>query len=178
MHWSQLLGEEPHVRWGGRAIGRRRVWSRAVRVARDPEHAFVPIQRIGGANGWYAAERFWRLRGLLDRLRGGVGLRRGRRDPTDLRVGDAVDFWRVEELERGHLLRLAAEMKIPGRLWLQFEVESTKDESLVRQTTVFDPFGYAGLIYWYLLYPIHDRVFSRMLRGIEHAVPLDNYYAV
>jgi uncharacterized protein YbjT (DUF2867 family) len=178
MHWSQLLAEEPQVRWGGRAIGRRRVWSRAVRVARDPEQAFVPIQRIGGANGWYAAERFWRLRGLLDRLRGGVGLRRGRRDPTDLRVGDAVDFWRVEELERGHLLRLAAEMKIPGRLWLQFEVESTKDESLVRETTVFDPFGYAGLIYWYLLYPIHDRVFSRMLRGIERAVPLDNYYAV
>jgi len=69
-------------------------------------------------------------------------------------------------------------MKIPGRLWLQFEVESGKHESLVRQTTVFDPFGYAGLIYWYLLYPIHVRVFSRMLRGIERAVPLDNYYAV
>jgi uncharacterized protein YbjT (DUF2867 family) len=178
MHWSQLLADEPELHWGGRAIGRRRVWSRAVHVAGDREQAFVPIQRIGGANGWYAAERFWRLRGLLDRLRGGVGLRRGRRDPTDLRVGDAVDFWRVEGLERGHLLRLAAEMKIPGRLWLQFEVESGKHESLVRQTTVFDPFGYAGLIYWYLLYPIHVRVFSRMLRGIERAVCVDNYYAV
>jgi uncharacterized protein YbjT (DUF2867 family) len=177
-HWSQLLAEEPQRHWGGRAIGRRRVWSRAVRVARDPEQAFVPIQRIGGATGWYAADRFWRLRGLLDRLRGGVGLRRGRRDATDLRVGDAVDFWRVEGLERGHMLRLAAEMKIPGRLWLQFEVESTEHESLVRQTTVFDPLGYAGLIYWYLLYPIHVRVFGRMLRGIERAVCVDNYYAV
>jgi uncharacterized protein YbjT (DUF2867 family) len=178
LHWSQVLAEEPQLRWGGRAIGRRRVWSRAVRVARDPEQAFVPIQRIGGATGWYAAERFWRLRGLLDRLRGGGGLRRGRRDPTDLRVGDTVDFWRVEGLEQGHLLRLAAEMKIPGRLWLQFEVETANDESLVRQTTVFDPLGYAGVIYWYLLYPIHVRVFSRMLRGIEHAVSVDNYDAV
>jgi hypothetical protein len=138
-------------------------------VGRGPEEAFSSIQRIGGTTGWYAADWFWRLRGLLDTLRGGVGLRRGRRDPYDLRVGDTVDFWRVEQLEPGRLLRLAAEMKIPGRLWLQFEVDPAEDESVLRQTTVFDPAGYVGLAYWYLFYPIHHRVFSRMLRGIQHA---------
>jgi uncharacterized protein YbjT (DUF2867 family) len=167
--WSDALPQERPSRWGGLTFGRRLVASRAVRVSRGPEEAFSPIQRIGGSTGWYAADWFWRLRGLLDTLRGGVGLRRGRRDPYDLRVGDTVDFWRVERLEPDRLLRLAAEMKIPGRLWLQFEVDPAEDESLLRQTTVFDPAGYVGLAYWYLFYPIHHRVFSRMLRGIQHA---------
>jgi len=141
-----------------------------VSVDEEGSEAFAPIQRIGGAAGWYADNWFWRLRGLLDTLRGGVGLRRGRRDPEDLRVGDTVDFWRVERLESARLLLLAAEMKIPGRLWLQFEVDSRRDGSVVRQTTVFDPAGYVGFAYWYLLYPIHDRVFRRMLRGIQNAI--------
>jgi hypothetical protein len=168
--WSDALPQERPLRWGGLTFGRRLVASRAVRVGRAPEEAFAPIQRIGGGTGWYAANWFWRLRGVLDTLRGGVGLRRGRRDPYDLRVGDTVDFWRVERLESGRLLRLAAEMKIPGRLWLQFEVDPAGHCSLLRQTTVFDPAGYVGLAYWYLLYPIHHRVFSRMLRGIQHAM--------
>ena len=138
-------------------------------VRQRPEEAFAPIQRIGGSTGWYAADWFWRLRGLLDTLRGGVGLRRGRRHPHELRIGDTVDFWRVERVESGRMLRLAAEMKLPGRLWLQFEVEPTERDSVVRQTTVFDPAGYVGVVYWYLLYPIHHRVFSRMLRGIQRA---------
>lgn len=167
--WSDALAQPRPVRWGGVPFGRRRVASRVVRVGLRAEQAFVPIQRIGGANGWYGANWFWRLRGLLDTLRGGVGLRRGRRDPFDLRVGDTVDFWRVERLETGRLLRLAAEMKIPGRLWLQFEVDPNDQDSLVRQTTVFDPAGYVGLAYWYLLYPVHLAVFSRMLRGIQRA---------
>jgi hypothetical protein len=140
-------------------------------VGHKPEEAFAPIQRIGGSTGWYSANWFWRLRGFLDTLRGGVGLRRGRRDPYDLRVGDTVDFWRVERLESGRLLRLVAEMKIPGRLWLQFEVDAMDDDSVVRQTTVFDPAGFVGLAYWYLLYPVHHRIFSRMLRGIQRATP-------
>jgi uncharacterized protein YbjT (DUF2867 family) len=168
-HWSDALPQERPSRWGGLAFGRRLVASRVVRVEREPEEAFAPIQRIGGSTGWYGANWFWRLRGLLDTLRGGVGLRRGRRHPSELRVGDTVDFWRVERLESGRVLRLAAEMKIPGRLWLQFEVEPTGQDSVVRQTTVFDPAGYVGLAYWYLLYPIHHRVFSRMLRGIRRA---------
>jgi hypothetical protein len=138
-----------------------------MRVRRPPEHAFEPIKRIGGRTGWYAADWFWRIRGLLDTLRGGVGLRRGRRDAIDLRVGDTVDFWRVERLEAGRLLRLTAEMKIPGRLWLQFEVDADGDGgSRIRQTTVFDPAGFVGLAYWYLFCPVHHLVFGSMLRGI------------
>jgi uncharacterized protein YbjT (DUF2867 family) len=168
--WSDTMPQERPLGWGGLTFGRRLVASRVVRVGRTPDEAFAPIQRIGGTTGWYAANWFWRLRGLLDTLRGGVGLRRGRRDPDDLRAGDTVDFWRVERVESGRLLRLAAEMKIPGRLWLQFEVDSADHDSVVRQTTVFDPAGYVGLAYWYLLYPIHHRVFSRMLLGIQRAM--------
>ncbi|HEV2923455.1 MAG TPA: SDR family oxidoreductase [Solirubrobacteraceae bacterium] len=168
--WADALPQNQPLRWGGRTFGRRLVASRVVSVAGGPEEAFAPIQRIGGTNGWYSANWFWRLRGLLDTLRGGVGLRRGRRDPSDLRVGDTVDFWRVEGLEPGRLLRLAAEMKIPGRLWLQFEVDPMEHRSVVRQTTVFDPAGYVGLAYWYLLYPVHHRVFSSMLRGVQRAM--------
>jgi uncharacterized protein YbjT (DUF2867 family) len=169
--WSDALAQNPQPsQWGGLAVGRRMVATRAVRVSHPPHEAFLPIRRIGGRTGWYALDWFWRLRGLLDTLRGGVGLRRGRRDPHDLRVGDAVDFWRVERLEQERRLLLAAEMKIPGRLWLQFEVEADGAGSLIRQTTVFDPAGYVGLAYWYALYPVHDRVFTATLHGIRAAV--------
>jgi uncharacterized protein YbjT (DUF2867 family) len=171
--WSDALAPAPTSPWGGLAVGRRMVASRAVRVGCRPREAFAPIQRIGGPTGWYAADWFWRLRGFLDTLRGGVGLRRGRRDPDDLRVGDTVDFWRVERLEPERRLLLAAEMKIPGRLWLQFEVDPHARGSHVRQTTVFDPAGYVGLAYWYLLYPVHRRVFEAMLHGIRAAMPRD-----
>jgi hypothetical protein len=93
-------------------------------------------------------------------------MRKGRRDPDDLHVGDTVDFWRIES---GRRLLLAAEMKVPGRLWLQFEVESTGHRTVIRQTTVFDPAGYIGLLYWYLLYPVHHAIFSTMLRGLRRA---------
>jgi hypothetical protein len=168
--WSDALPQNRPLRWGGASVGRRLVASRVARVGRKPEEAFAPIQHIGGTTGWYAANWFWRLRGFLDTLRGGVGLRRGRRDPHDLRVGDTVDFWRVERLEAGRMLRLAAEMKIPGRLWLQFEVDPTEHDSVIRQTTVFDPAGYIGLAYWYVFYPVHHRIFSSMLRGIQRAM--------
>ena len=168
--WSDALPTQGPLGWSGISFGRRQVSSRAISVARPPEYAFEPIKRIGGKTGWYAADWFWKLRGLLDTLRGGVGLRRGRRDPLDLRVGDTVDFWRVERLEPNRLLRLAAEMKIPGRLWLQFEVEPDGDvTSRIRQTTVFDPAGYVGLAYWYVLSPVHELVFARMFRGIVRA---------
>jgi hypothetical protein len=168
--WSDALPTERPLGWSGISFGRRLVASRVTRVGHPPERAFEPIRRIGGRTGWYAADWFWRLRGLLDTLRGGVGLRRGRRDPIHVRVGDTIDFWRVERLEAHRLLRLAAEMKIPGRLWLQFEVDPDGNGgSEVRQTTVFDPAGYVGLAYWYFFCPIHHLVFGSMLRGISRA---------
>jgi uncharacterized protein YbjT (DUF2867 family) len=167
--WSETFPGEPSARFGGVAFGRRLVASRAISVAREPHEAFAPIQHIGGDTGWYSATWFWRLRGQLDRLRGGVGLRRGRRDPDELRAGDAVDFWRVERVEPEQLLRLAAEMRLPGRLWLQFEVSARGARTLIRLTTVFDPAGYVGRAYWYALYPIHRWVFEAMLRGISRA---------
>jgi uncharacterized protein YbjT (DUF2867 family) len=165
--WAEAIPRHRVMRWGGLAVGGRRVSSNVVQVDREPDDAFIAIQRLGGQTGWYATDWFWRLRGCLDRARGGVGLRRGRRDPVDLRVGDQVDFWRVERIEPGRLLRLAAEMKMPGRLWLQFEVRREDGQSTVRQTTVFDPSGLAGLTYWYALYPIHRRVFGQLLQAIE-----------
>lgn len=131
-----------------------------------PAAAFQPIRRMGGSNGWYGVNWLWRLRGFLDLLMGGVGLRRGRRDPQNLAVGDALDFWRVEAVEPDHRLRLYAEMKVPGRAWLEFEVEGDSAKSTIRQTAIFDPLGLLGLAYWYGLYWLHQWVFAAMLRGI------------
>ena len=155
--------------WGGRALGSRRVDSRDVVVERPPAVAFRPIERIGGSNGWYYGDWLWRLRGLLDLLAGGAGMRRGRRDPESLRVGDAVDFWRVEAIEPSRLLRLRPEMKLPGRAWLQFEISPSAKGSVIRQTAVFEPRGLLGLLYWYALYPVHGLIFGGMLRGIARA---------
>jgi uncharacterized protein YbjT (DUF2867 family) len=122
---------------------------------------------LGGARGWLYLNWVWHLRGLLDRLVGGVGMRRGRRDPNDVRVGDALDFWRVEAVEPDHLLRLRAEMKVPGRAWLQFHVHPLPgDRSTLSQTAYFAPKGVPGLLYWYGLYPIHKIVFAGMIRKI------------
>jgi uncharacterized protein YbjT (DUF2867 family) len=165
--WCDALGDLPA---GAHApAGTRIVDSRAVEVTCGPEQAFGPIRRIGGAAGWYFGNGLWRIRGWLDLLIGGPGLRRGRRDPEALRVGDALDFWRVEAFESRGVLRLAAEMRLPGRAWLQFEVEPTAAGARIRQTAIFDPLGLAGLLYWYALYPIHRLIFAGMLRGIAAA---------
>jgi len=140
--------------------------SRSLATELPPEKVFGPIRRIGGEAGWYAHDWLWIIRGALDLLVGGVGVRRGRRDPESLHVGDAVDFWRVEKYENNRLLRLRAEMKLPGRAWLEFEVEPTAEGSTVRQTAMFDPSGLFGLLYWYALYPVHGPVFEGMLEGI------------
>ncbi len=140
--------------------------SRTIHVAASPRDAFAPIRRIGGARGWYYANWLWQLRGLLDRLFGGVGLRHGRRDPDSLRVGDTVDFWRVEAIEPDRRLRLAAEMKLPGRARLEFEVTGDPTGSVIRQTATFDPKGVLGRAYWCSVFPLHQFVFGGMLRGI------------
>lgn len=146
--------------------GSRRVDVRKLRVDCPPEFAFQPIQSIGGTMGWYAVDFLWRMRGLIDIFAGGAGARRGRRHPQELRVGDTVDWWRVEEIEPPRLLRLSAEMKAPGRAWLQFEVEPDGDGSIIHQTAIFDAAGIAGLAYWYAVAPFHGVVFPGMLRGI------------
>jgi hypothetical protein len=168
--WSDAFssgGDPPQ--WGGKRFGNRIVDSRVVEVDAPAEVAFSPIQQIGGHTGWYCADWLWRIRGWLDLLAGGVGMRRGRRDPVNLRVGDALDFWRVEAVEPGRLLRLAAEMRVPGRAWLEFEVSEDEGQSKIRQTAIFDPVGLAGLAYWYALFPLHQVVFAGMLKGIARA---------
>ena len=168
--WSDALsssGDPPA--WGGVRFGRRLVDSRTIRVPLPPEAAFVPIRRIGGAKGWYAWNWLWKLRGAMDLVAGGVGMRRGRPDVDTLRPGDAVDFWRVEAFEPDRRLRLFAEMKVPGRAWLEFEVTPEGESSVVRQTAIFDPVGLSGQLYWYALYPVHQFVFRGMLKGIAAA---------
>ena len=132
----------------------------------EPARAFAPIRRIGGDQGWYFATWIRYLRGVVDLLVGGVGMRRGRRHPTDLRSGDPLDFWRVDAYEENRLLSLRAEMRLPGQAWLQFEVEPAEKGSRITQTAVFQPLGLGGLICWYGLSPIHWIIFRWMLKGI------------
>jgi uncharacterized protein YbjT (DUF2867 family) len=165
--WSDALcSSGKPASWGGVYFGTRLVDSRTVQVSVPPALAFAPIERIGGSNGWYFASFLWQIRGFFDLLAGGVGLRRGRRDPHALVAGDALDFWRVESFEPARRLNLVAEMKLPGRAWLQFEVEPDGNGSVIRQTAIFDPAGPGGLLYWYALYPIHYCIFKGMLHQI------------
>jgi len=166
--WSDAVssaGLRPE-RYGGVRHGKRLVDSRAIRVPVSPAQAFRPIRRIGGASGWYYGNSLWRLRGFIDLFAGGVGVRRGRRDPETPTVGSALDFWRVEAYEPDRLLRLRAEMKLPGRAWLQFEVDENDSGSTIRQTAIFHPTGLLGTAYWYGLFPIHSWIFEGMLNRI------------
>jgi uncharacterized protein YbjT (DUF2867 family)/uncharacterized protein YndB with AHSA1/START domain len=139
-------------------------------VVAPPEQVFRVFTGLGGARGWLYLNRAWQVRGFMDRLFGGVGLRRGRRDPDDLRVGDALDFWRVEAVEPGRLLRLRAEMKVPGKAWLQFEASPhANGGSRLVQTAFFAPRGLAGWLYWYALYPVHALIFSGLVDRVAAA---------
>ena len=131
---------------------------------------YAAFTGLGGRRGWLAYNWAWRVRGLLDRLFGGVGLRRGRRHADELFPGEALDFWRVEAVEPGRLLRLRAEMKVPGRAWLQFTAEPDgPDHCVLVQTAFFEPRGLWGLVYWYALYPIHQRIFDGLARALARA---------
>lgn len=168
--WSDALqsggGPKPLV---SARFGSRLVDARTLHVNVPPAQAFAPIARIGGHTGWYYGTWMWKLRGYADLLLGGVGMRRGRRDPERVIVGDTVDFWRVEAFEPGRRLRLAAEMKVPGRAWLEFEAVPDGSGTTLHQTAVFDPMGLWGLLYWYSLVPVHGFIFGGMLRNIAAA---------
>ena len=139
---------------------------RALRTRASPEALFRSFASLGGERGWLVWNWAWALRGFLDRLLGGPGLRRGRRHPTELLPGEAVDFWRVEAVEPPRLLRLRAEMRLPGRAWLEWEAREAEGGSLLVQTAYFEPKGLTGFLYWWALYPIHRRIFSDLARAI------------
>ncbi len=139
-------------------------------VRASPDQLWHIIKGIGGEHGWYSWRLGWWTRGLLDRFVGGPGLRRGRRDPFDLVVGDALDWWRVEDIEESHLLRLRAEMRLPGLAWLELIVDTdTRGRTIFRQRALFHPIGPTGGLYWIMIYPFHGLVFGGMQRNIAHA---------
>ncbi len=139
-------------------------------VNAPPEALWRVIEGIGGTPGWYSFDAAWAVRGVMDRLVGGVGLRRGRRDPVHLRPGDALDFWRVEAIVPGELLRLRAEMKLPGLAWLELHVGRDDDgRTRYRQRAIFQPHGLTGHAYWRSISPFHGVVFGGMLRNITAA---------
>ncbi len=162
--WSGALGGDATfdlVDWEGTI---REV--RSLRVATSPEAVFNAFTRLGGEKGWLVWQWAWHLRGMIDKLVGGPGLRRGRRHPQDLYPGEALDFWRVEAVEKPSLLRLRAEMRLPGKAWLQYEAVPDGGATRLVQTAIFMPKGMAGAVYWYSLYPIHRHIFSDMVNAV------------
>jgi uncharacterized protein YbjT (DUF2867 family) len=145
-------------------------------VATPSEAVYRAFACLGGLRGWLYMDWTWQVRGLIDRLCGGVGMRRGRRHPEDVRAGDALDFWRVEAVEPGRMIRLRAEMKVPGRAWLEFQaVRQSPAGTLLTQTAFFEPKGLSGLAYWYVLYPVHSLIFSGLTRRLaEQAISISS----
>ena len=159
--WQKAQGDPE---WAGEMVLR----DRRERITDVPaEKVWRQIEKIGGENGWFGSDFLWWARGVLDRfLFGGVGLRRGRRDPDFLRVGESLDFWRVDELEPGVRLKLYAEMVLPGKAWLEFTVSTVNGKTKIVQEATFNPRGLGGQMYWYAVAPFHLFVFPTMLRNI------------
>ncbi|MFH8728971.1 SDR family oxidoreductase [Streptomyces termitum] len=158
--------------WAGGSLYRD---ERSRPVDASPEALWRVVEGVGGENGWYSFPLAWAVRGWADRLVGGVGLRRGRRDAARLRVGDALDFWRVEEIDRGRLLRLRAEMRLPGLAWLEMAVERDgRGRTVYRQRALFHPRGLAGQAYWWSVAPFHAVVFGGMARKIARTAEAED----
>ncbi|MCF7825651.1 MAG: SDR family oxidoreductase [Candidatus Marinimicrobia bacterium] len=173
--WSDSLSSAGDLpTWGGVRFGTRLVDSRTMQIALPPQIVYRTVAAIGGETGWYAYNWLWQIRGFLDMLIGGVGMRRDRPAFRELEVGDTVDFWRVEAIEPDRRLRFIAEMKLPGRAWLEFEVTGDAESSTLRQTAVFDPRGLFGQLYWYGIYPLHQLVFKGMIEGLASAALSQN----
>lgn len=163
--WSGALGSTPAYRFEDSEGMVQEVRTRS--VAAEPEAVYRAFASLGGRRGWRVWRPLWALRGFLDQLVGGPGLRRGRRHPVDLEPGEAVDFWRVEEARAPELLRLRAEMKVPGRAWLQWEaVPDGPGRTRMVQTAFFAPSGLLGVLYWYSLYPVHRYIFSDLVDAV------------
>jgi uncharacterized protein YbjT (DUF2867 family) len=162
--WSSALGSAPAFELRDVEGLIREI--RTLRTNAAAEEVFRSFASIGGDRGWLVWEWAWKIRGLVDRLVGGPGLRRGRRHPGEVLVGEALDFWRVEACERPRMLRLRAEMKVPGAAWLQWETREEGGATLLIQTALFAPRGLSGALYWYLLYPIHGLIFSALARAV------------
>ena len=134
-----------------------------------PKRVFSEVSSLGGDRGWPAWSWAWKLRGLMDQMVGGPGLKRGRRHPTALVPGDVVDFWRVEQVESPSLLRLHAEMKVPGKGWLQWAIQEEGGKTMLTQTALFEPHGFWGRAYWYGLYPIHHFIFDALIDAVANS---------
>jgi len=171
--WSGAFGAAPTYELRDSEGLVRECRSRPVKASR--EATFRAFAVLGGERGWRVWSLAWRLRGLLDQLVGGPGLRRGRRDPEELLEGEALDFWRVERVRPPELLRLKAEMKLPGRAWLEWRTEPAEGGARLVQTAIFAPRGLGGLVYWYGLYPLHRVIFSQLadalVRDAERGSP-------
>ncbi len=170
--WSDAEASKParpmesDPAWSGGTLFEDR---RSRTTSADPDDAFWAFSRVGGDVGYYGFDWAWKIRGLLDTFVGGVGLRRGRRHPTEIRPGDAVDFWRVADVVPGTRLELSAEMKVPGDAWLVWWVEPTPNGSVIHQEAFFQPRGLFGRLYWYALLPFHGPIFQQMLNNISGA---------
>jgi hypothetical protein len=165
-NWSMAGPMHGDPDWSGGTVFRD---IREVAIDAPPGAAFRAVCRVGGQRGWHYADWLWTIRGWLDRLAGGPGLRRGRRDPETLRYGDALDFWRVVGFEQDRSVSLRAEMRLPGEALLDFKIEPrNKSQCILRQTALFQPRGLLGLLYWYAVLPFHHIVFRGMLAGIQH----------
>lgn len=163
--WTGALGlEETYELTDERGLNQE---IRTMHTDLPPSAVFASFSGIGGERGWLTWEWAWEIRGLLDQLVGGPGLRRGRRDPQELLAGEALDFWRVEAVEPPNMLRLRAEMKVPGRAWLQWEALPEGSGTRLIQSAMFEPIGFFGALYWYSLFPIHKFIFSALMYAIE-----------
>ena len=163
---SEPLPSDPE--WSGGTLYKD---IRIKEINSSPEKVWQSVESIGGNNGYFSFDWAWEIRGILDRIVGGVGLRRGRRDPLHLNVGETLDFWRVEEKIPNNLLRLRAEMKMPGKAWLEFKVEQVDEQkSKLTQTAIFYPKGLAGHMYWWAIAPFHVFVFPGMIKNLKKVV--------
>jgi len=173
--WSGALGSGSTVELSDREGLIREV--RTVRIETSPQTVFEIFSSLGGERGWLVWNWAWWLRGLVDRVTGGPGLRRGRRHPRELLAGEALDFWRVEEVEPPRLLRLRAEMRLPGRAWLQWQAVPDGGGTRLVQTALFAPVGLGGALYWNLLYPAHRLIFSGLVRAIAREATAEAHRA-